>query len=67
MLASWNVRKVAVNEANGDGRTYSLLDELRAKISQMRLQEARRHGKSEFTAAEFRLFCCGTNLVASTA
>ena len=61
MVATWNVRTMAVNGANGYGRAFSLLDEVKSHgVSVIGLQETRRKGQSEFTAAGFRVFCSGS-------
>ena len=47
--------------ANGWGRAYSVLHEAaRLNISVVGLQETRRAGRTDFTAAGFRVFCCGS-------
>ena len=60
-VATWNVRTLAVNGANGYGRACSVLHEAaRQDVSVVGMQETRRAGRTEFAAAGFRVFCCGT-------
>ena len=60
-VATYNVRTLAVKEANGYGRDFSVLfDAARLEISVVGLQETRRAGRKEFAAAGFRVFCCGS-------
>ena len=60
-VATYNVRTLAVKGANGWGRAYSVLHEAaRLNISVVGLQETRRAGRTDFTAAGFRVFCCGS-------
>ena len=60
-VATYNVRTLAVKGANGYGRDFSVLYEAaRLDISVVGLQETRRAGRTEFAAAGFRVFCCGS-------
>ena len=60
-VATYNVRTLAVKGANGYGRDFSVLYEAaRLDISVVGLQETRRAGQTEFAAAGFRVFCCGS-------
>ena len=60
-VATYNVRTLAVKGANGYGRDFSVLYEAaRLDISVVGLQETRRVGRTEFAAAGFRVFCCGS-------
>ena len=60
-VATYNVRTLAVKRANGCGRDYSILYEAaRLDISVVGLQETRKAGRTEFAAAGFRVFCCGS-------
>ena len=60
-VATYDVRTLAVKEANGYGRDYSVLYKAaRLDISVVRLQGTRRAGRKEFVAAGFRVFCCGS-------
>ncbi|CAB1101750.1 unnamed protein product [Ectocarpus sp. CCAP 1310/34] len=60
-VATWHVRALAVNRANGYGPAYSVLHEAaRQDASVVGMQETRRAGRTEFAAAGFRVFCCGT-------
>ena len=60
-VATYNVRTLAVKGANGYGRDVSVLYEAaRLDISVVGLQETRRAGRTEFAAAGFRVFCCGS-------
>ena len=60
-VATYNVRTLAVKGANGYGRDYSVLYEAaRLDISVVGLQETRRTGRTEFAAAGFQVFCCGS-------
>ena len=60
-VATYNVRTLAVKGANGYGRDFSVLHEAaRLDISVVGLQETRRAGRTEFAAAGFRVFCCGS-------
>ncbi|CAB1106171.1 unnamed protein product [Ectocarpus sp. CCAP 1310/34] len=60
-VATWNVRTLAVNGANGYGRAYSVLHEAaRQDVSVVGMQETRRVGRTEVAAAGFRVFRCGT-------
>ena len=60
-VATYNVRTLAVKGANGYGRDFSVLYEAaRLDISVVGLQETRRAGRTEFAAAGFRIFCCGS-------
>ena len=55
------MRTLAVKGANGYGRDFSVLYEAaRLDISVVGLQETRRAGRTEFAAAGFRVFCCGS-------
>ena len=61
--ATYNVRTLAVKGANGYGRDFSVLYEAaRLDISVVGLQETRRPGRTEFAAAGFRVFCCGSEV-----
>ena len=61
-VATYNVRTLAVNGANGYGRADSVLHEAAKQgISVVGLQEVRRPGRTEFAAAGFRVFTCGTD------
>ena len=60
-VATYNVRTLAVKGVNGYGRDFSVLYEAaRLDISGVGLQETRRAGRTEFAAAGFRVFCCGS-------
>ena len=60
-VATYNVRTLAVKGANGYGRDFSVLYEAAIlDISVVGLQETRRAGRTEFAAAGFRVFCCGS-------
>ena len=60
-VATYNVRTLAVKGANGYGRDFSVLYEAaRLDIPVVGLQETRRAGRTEFAAAGFRVFCCGS-------
>ena len=60
-VATSNVRTLAIKGANGYGRDYSVLYEAaRLDISVVGLQETRRAGQTEFAAAGFRVFYCGS-------
>ena len=61
-VATYNVRTLAVKGANGYGRDFSVLYEAaRLDISVVvGLQETRRAGRTEFAAAGFRVFSCGS-------
>ena len=62
-VATYNVRTFAVKGANGYGRDFSVLYEAsRLDISVVGLQETRRAGRTEFAAAGFRVFCCGSEV-----
>ncbi|CAB1108182.1 unnamed protein product [Ectocarpus sp. CCAP 1310/34] len=61
-VATYNVRTLAVNGANGYGRADKVLHEAaKQDISFVGLQEVRRPGRTEFTASGFRVFTCGTD------
>ena len=60
-VATYNVRILAVKGANGYGRDFSVLYEAaRLDISVVGLRETSRAGRTEFAAAGFRVFCCGS-------
>ena len=60
-VATYNVRTMAVKGANGYGRADSVLHEAaRQDVSVVGLQETRRLGHTQFTAAGFQVFCCGS-------
>ena len=60
-VATYNVRTLAVKRANGYGQDFSVLYEAaRLDISVVGLQETKRAGRTEFEAAGFRVFCCGS-------
>ena len=60
-VATYNVRTLAVKGANMYGRDYSVLYEAaRLDISVVGLQDTRSTGRTEFAAAGFRVFCCGS-------
>ena len=60
-VATYNVRTLAVKGANGYRRDFSVLYEaVRLDISVVGLQETIRAGRTEFAAAGFRVFCCGS-------
>ena len=62
-VSTYNVRTLAVKGANGYGRDFSVLYEAaRLNISVVGLQETRRAGRTEFAAAGFRVFCCGSEV-----
>ena len=62
-VATYNVRTFAVKGANGYGRDFSVLYEAaRLDISVVGLQETRKAGRTEFAAAGFRVFCCGSEV-----
>ena len=61
-VATYNVRTLAVKGANGYGRDFSVLNKAaRLDISVVGLRETRRAGRTEFSAAGFRDFCCGSD------
>ena len=60
-VATYNVRILALKGANEYGRDFSVLYEAaRLDISVVGLQETGRAGRTEFAAAGFRVFCCGS-------
>ena len=60
-VATSDVRTLVVKGANEYGRDYSVLYKAaRLDISVVGLQETRRAGWTEFAAAGFRVFCCGS-------
>ena len=60
VVATYNVRTLAVKGSNGYGHDECVLAKARQLgIGFVGLQETRRPGRTEFVAAGFRVFCCG--------
>ncbi|CAN0222163.1 unnamed protein product, partial [Ascophyllum nodosum] len=59
---TWNVRSLSLAERRGAGHTEVLLQKCKVlDCDVIGLQETRRPGRTEFTAAGYRVFCSGVD------